>query len=206
MTGPPAPPASWDALLRDLAPDPCRVGWSVIDPATIERLTAGELAVVARAVPARRAEFATGRAVLRSVLGRDVEILRRPNGAPDLPADRAGSLAHDRGVVVAVVAPVAEVAAIGIDVEPDGPLESGVAELVVRPDDVVPDPLTAFVAKEATYKAWSWLGGGMLEHHDVRVEVHGVRFTADVRGEATIGGRVDRGAGRVVAVAVSPAR
>ena len=193
------------AMLRDLAAEPCRADWSPIDPSNVPALTAGEAAYVARAVESRRAEFATGRALLRRLLDRNAEILRCPNGAPALPPDVVGSLAHDRDVVVAAVAPVGRVAAIGIDVEPDEPMEQAVADLVVRRDDVVPDPLTAFVAKEAAYKAWSWLGGAMLEHHDVRVVVEGLRFSAVLRDEMTVAGRLGRAGGRVVALAVTPA-
>jgi 4'-phosphopantetheinyl transferase EntD len=34
--------------------------------------------------------------------------------------------------------------------------------------------------KEAVYKAWSSLGGRLLEHHDVHVELSGVLFVAHV--------------------------
>lgn len=192
-------------MLRELAPATCRVDWSPIEPAALDDLTGAEHDIVGRAVASRRSEFAAGRMLLRRVLGSDVEILRRPNGAPALPPGFVGSLAHDRDVVVAAVARVADVAAIGIDVEPDEPIERAVADLVVRPDDVVTDALTAFVAKEAAYKAWSWRGGGMLEHHDVRLVVDDLRFTAVARGEVSIAGRLGRADGRVVALAVSPA-
>lgn len=205
MTALPLPTPSFASMLHEIVPDHCRVDWVPIDPAAVDGLSVRESALVERAVSARRAEFATGRMLLRRLLDTDDEIVRLPNGAPQLPPGRVGSLAHDRGVAVGVVSSTDVVAAIGIDVEPDEPLDRPVADLVVRADDVVPDPLAAFVAKEAVYKTWSCLGGGMLEHHDVRVVFDGSRFEAEVRDGPTIGGRLGRSDGRVVAVAVSPA-
>ncbi len=130
----------------------------------------------------RRAEFASGRALLRDLTGAAGPIMRRPNRAPDLPAGVVGSLSHDRRYAVAVITRRSDVSAIGIDVEPTGgaALSDAEATLIVRADDVVPSALAAFVMKEATYKAWSVLGGPMLEHHDVRVAHDDGRFEATV--------------------------
>ena len=84
-------------------------------------------------------------------------------------------------------------------------VEARVAELVVRSDDIVPDALTAFVAKEAAYKAWSVLGGEMLEHHDVNVIVEGDRYRAGLPGALVVHGALGRAAGRVAAIVVIPA-
>ncbi len=194
-----------DAMVAALAVDHVRIGWRPIDEAHMTSLTAAEAATVDRAVPRRQAEFATGRCLLRTLIGGDVEILRAPSGAPVLPAGSVGSLAHDHELVIAAVAPSDAVQAIGIDVEPVQELEARVAELVVRSDDIVPDALTAFVAKEAAYKAWSVLGGEMLEHHDVKVVVEGGRYRADLRGALVVDGALGRAAGRVVAIVVIPA-
>lgn len=129
--------AELGAELRALVADRCRVGWRAIDARDIETLTVGEEAVVERAVELRRAEFATGRALLRSLLAADIEIPKGPSGAPVLPAGFVGSLAHDREVAVGVVASIESVRAVGIDVEVVQDLDERVAELVVRPDDVV---------------------------------------------------------------------
>ena len=122
-----------------------------------------------------------------------------------LPSGVVGSLAHDRELAIAALAPSSTVRSIGIDVEPVQDLEARVAELVVRTDDVVPDPVTAFVAKEAAYKAWSVLGGELLEHHDVNVIVEGDRYRADLRDALLVRGDLGRAAGRVVAIVVIPA-
>lgn len=192
-------------VLRSLASERCSGGWRPIDVGDVATLTIAEAAIVGRAVLRRRAEFASGRALLRGLIGADIELLRASNGAPVLPAGFVGSLAHDREIVIGVVAPAATVRAVGIDVEPVQELDPGVAELVVRPDDVVPDPLTAFVAKEAAYKAWSCLGGEMLEHHDVRVVVDDDLYRAELRGEMVVRGELGRAAGRLLAAVIIPA-
>jgi len=195
----------FDAMLDALAAERVRIGWRPIDGQYVPTLTAAEASIVARAVPRRQAEFATGRSLLRALIGGDVEILRATSGAPVLPTEFVGSIAHDRDLAIAALASSGALRAIGIDVEPIQELEARVAEFVVRPDDIVPDALTAFVAKEAAYKAWSVLGGEMLEHHDVNVIVKGERFRADLRGAMVVRGDLGRAAGRVVAIVVIPA-
>jgi len=197
--------AEFDTMIAALADDRVGIVWRPVDETLVPTLTEAERSIVARAVPKRQAEFATGRTLLRSAIGDDVEILRTASGAPALPSGFVGSLAHDHDLVIAAVAASGVVRSIGIDVEPVQQLESRVADLVVRPDDIVPDALTAFVAKEAAYKAWSVLGGEMLEHHDVNVVVEGERYGADLRGELEVSGRLGRAADRVVAIVVMPA-
>ena len=83
--------------------------------------------------------------------------------------------------------------ALGIDVEPATELEPEIARMVLRPDESALDAHHAFTMKEAAYKAWSTLGGRILDHHDVRLSLDGDRLPAEV---------VDRGAmfeGRTVA-------
>lgn len=198
-------PSELGAALDALSAGRARTGWARVDASAIPLLTTAEAALIERAVPRRRAEFATGRTLLRSLMGRDVEILRTVSGRPQLPDDVIASLAHDREIAVAVVAPAREIRAAGVDVEPVHELDPRVAELIVRPDDVTPDPLTAFVAKEAAYKAWSGLGGDLLEHHDVRVVVESGRYRADLRGELVVEGDLAWAAGRVLALVLIPA-
>lgn len=191
-------------MLRALVGDRGRADWRRIDAGDTSLLTSAEAAIVDRAVAGRKAEFATGRRLLRSLIGVNVEILRAANRAPVFPSGVVGSLAHDRDIAVGLVASTSSVRAVGIDVEPIRQLDDDVAELIVRPDDIVPDPLTAFVAKEATYKAWSSIGGDMLEHHDVTLTVADDRFSADVRGGWVADGVLGRAAGRLIAVVVIP--
>jgi 4'-phosphopantetheinyl transferase EntD len=169
-------------------------------------LHAVEHEAVAAAVDRRRDEFATGRVLLRSLIGLDVPIPVAPDRRPVLPPGFLASLAHDDEFAVAVVVRASDgapPASVGIDIEPTRPLDPGVVAVVARPDEVGIDPLLLFCAKEAAYKAWSLQGGGFLEHHDVRVRLDGSAFTATVIDHSTVlhGGWAEV-AGRCVTVAV----
>ncbi|MEO1170799.1 MAG: 4'-phosphopantetheinyl transferase superfamily protein [Myxococcota bacterium] len=125
-------------------------------------LTRAEQAVVARAVPQRRAEFATGRKCARlaaSALGVPItELLSGPHREPLWPKAVVGSITHCRDVAAAVVCPSRAVAAIGIDIEENEPLPPGTEELVLTERErhrrrVLPtEDRVVFSAKEAVYK------------------------------------------------------
>lgn len=166
--------------LRGLAPPAVETGVRAIDASDIARLGAGERALVAGAVDTRRREFATGRRLLRELIGTSDPIMVGEGGRPMLPAGIVGSLAHDRDVAVAVVSRSLRIVAMGVDVEPDHALSTEVSRLILRPDEAVIDAHVAFTLKEAAYKAWSAMGGGMLDHHDVHLEIAGGRFVAHV--------------------------
>ena len=155
--------------LRQIAPDVVLVGARRIDPDDERFLFGAERALIATSASRRRHEFATGRVLLRSLLGRDVPIGAGADRRPRLPGDVVASLAHDDRMVVAAAARRSDAIAIGVDIEAYSDLEPAVASLIVRTDDEVNDPLEAFVLKEAAFKAWSNAGGRMLDHHDVRI-------------------------------------
>lgn len=191
------------ALLRSLAGRWARVGVRAIRAEDEHGLHTDEREIIASAGDQRRAEFATGRALLRSLLGTDDQIGQLANRAPRLPDAWVGSLAHDRSFAIAMIAPAIELRAVGVDLEPVGAVDELTGRQVLRDDDEMPDATAAFVAKEAAYKAWSSLGAPILEHHDVHV-----RMTDSSEFEATVvagglprlSGRVGRAADRVVAV------
>jgi 4'-phosphopantetheinyl transferase EntD len=128
---------------------------------------------VARAVPKRRAEHAAGRACARealAALGEKPVAIPRDNadrGAPVWPKGVIGSITHCDGYRAAAVARSAQILALGIDAEPDGPLPEGVlgaihstdreraalAELTAAEPAIHWDRLL-FSAKESVYKAW----------------------------------------------------
>jgi 4'-phosphopantetheinyl transferase EntD len=158
---------------------------------------------VAAAAPRRRREFASGRALLRELIGRDVPIPAGSDRAPVLPPDVCGSLAHDKWLAVAAVASRHDVQSIGIDIEPVDPLDDETARAILRDDEAGLDAHLAFTLKEAAYKAWSGLGGGMLEHHDLRVSTVDPRFRAEVvAAETAFEGAFARAAGRWLALVV----
>ena len=206
MTSPALVTAAADVerVLGELAPATVRIGAAPIDPADEARLHPDEAAIVASAVAKRRREFASGRALLRRLLGTDGPVTVLASRAPQVPAGVAASLAHDDEVVVAVVSTDASVAALGVDVEPVGAVGDDVADAVRRDEERELDPTWVFVAKEAMYKAWSTGGGRFLRHDEVRVVPgEGGAFTATVVAEGReFIGRSAVAGGRVVALVV----
>ncbi len=169
-----------DRALHALAISGVHVASRVISDRYIPTLHALERAAVARSVVTRQAEFATGRALLRSLLGEDVPIPIAPDRAPVLPVGVHASLAHDHHLAVAALSRSATVRSIGIDIEPVTELPAEMAAVIVRTDEGSVDAHLAFTLKEAAYKAWSRLGGRMLDFHDVRLEVGADSFVAEV--------------------------
>jgi 4'-phosphopantetheinyl transferase EntD len=189
----PTPEEAVAAALAALAPPGVRTGVRRITDADLEGLRGVERQAVAAARPRRRREFASGRALLRSLLGVDAAIGVRADRSPALPAGWCGTLAHDDDLVVAAVADERTVRALGVDVEARRPLDDTEAGFILRDDEAGLDPILAFVLKEAAYKAWSALGGGLLGHHDVALRCAGDRFEAAVVADgaeaAVLGGR-----------------
>lgn len=167
-------------------------------------LFAEEEAVVARAGDKRRREFATVRACARDALAAlgvaPAAIVPGASRAPTWPPGVVGSMTHCTEYRGAAVARAADLASIGIDVEPNAPLPEGVLSLVARNEDLpLPDSVRRtgvavdrllFSAKESVYKAWfplaqRWLG---FEDATVRLRADGT-FTTRILVDA----RTDRG-------------
>lgn len=157
------------------------------DPSGV-RLYAEEEALLGNAVPSRRQEFSTGRVCARAALAKigvsSVPIPRGERGAPRWPPGIVGSITHCVGYRAAAVAPTTEIVTLGIDAEPDLPLEGGVLSLVAQPDEVGwIKELTSlrprgpswdrllFSAKEAVFKAWFPLTGQWLGFEDAEVVI-----------------------------------
>ena len=197
--------AGWARALAALAPSGVRTGVRAIDAGDLATLREIEAETVARAVEVRRREFATGRTLLRELIGFEGAIPMRPDRAPALPPNVVGSLAHDRGLAIAAVADAGAFRALGVDVEPSDVLTGDLGRVILRPDERSIDAHLAFVLKEAAYKAWSATGGPMLDHHDVRVSIDGERFHAEVVGRGTtLAGRFRTVGGRHLALVVVP--
>ena len=115
-----------------------------------------EQAHVSALSPARRREFAAGRAALRAALGRDVAILPDDRGAPVLPAGFVGSLSHKDGLAAALVAPDAG-ARVGVDLEHAAPSRQPIERRILTAREqaaITGARITlAFAIKEAIYKA-----------------------------------------------------
>lgn len=195
---------SLDAGLQAVAPEGVRVGWRLISDDDVRSLHRVEVLAMERAVPKRRREFASGRALLREMIGTVHAIPVGIDRAPVLPVGVAASLAHDDVYAVAAVADSFD-SALGIDVESSSALDDEMSAMILRPDEHGLDAHLVFALKEAAYKAWSSCGGRMLEHHDVRISIEAAVFTAEVVADgALIAGRYSHVDDRWVALAVAP--
>lgn len=198
-------PVELAVVLAALAPPGIVTGARLITADDLDGLRVEERAAVANAVPGRRHEFASGRTLLRELLGTSEAILVGPTRAPLLPPGVVGSLAHDELVAVAAVSRDPSVKSLGIDVEPTDPLAAEMARVILRDDEREMDAHLAFALKEAAYKAWSTGGGRMLGHHEVRLSVDGSWFTATVLpDERQLRGRYATVAGRHLALVIVP--
>jgi 4'-phosphopantetheinyl transferase EntD len=164
---------------------PAGVAWAErFDDDVPEALFPAEETAVARAVPTRRREFATGRWCARRALADlGVDAAAIPSGAsrePVWPAGVAGALTHCAGYRAAIVAHVAAYASVGLDAEPDAPVPPGVLatvslpaerdQLAALPAGVAWDRLL-FSAKESVYKAWFPLARRWLGFTDCRLDL-----------------------------------
>lgn len=165
-------------------------------------LFAEEEAAVGRAVDTRRREFATGRACARTALAQlgiePVAIPSGPQGAPHWPPGVVGSITHCRGYRACAVAHEADVAAIGIDAEPNQPLPRRVLETIAtfRERQQLQDLATThpqvrwdrllFSAKESVYKAWFSITGRRANFEDIvlAIEPDAHVFSANLQNHA----------------------
>jgi len=181
-----------------------RVDTRRVSAADIERLLPAERSLSTGYCVRRAAQFASGRVLLRALLGTDNAIGRQASGAPRVPRGVRVSLAHDEELAVAAVTTNAAALGIGVDTELVCDLPFGAQAVLAREEERHLDPLTLHVIKEATYKAWSVLGGGLVAPRQIAVNVHDHAFTARVRGSGqAFDGQIARDATRVVAVALA---
>ena len=152
-----------------MVPSGVAVAEAFADPPHAE-LYPEEEALLGRAVKKRRLEFATARRCAREALATlglpPSPILPGPRGAPCWPAGVVGSITHCAGYRAAALARVRDMAAIGVDAEPDEPLPEGVREAIARPEELAmlttlsaAEPGVSwdkllFSAKESVYKTW----------------------------------------------------
>ncbi|WIB00016.1 4'-phosphopantetheinyl transferase [Curtobacterium sp. MCBA15_012] len=188
-------------------------------------LTDDERTAVATALPARRAEFTTGRVLARracAATGIDApSIPVARSGAPVWPDGVVGAITHCAGLRACAVGRSVEHAGIGIDATPARPLPAGVLERIADLDSTPvragldalrrsggesPDSVL-FAASEAVAKARTTAHGGWFGIDGARVVLRpdGTFVATARRGPAftaTGGWAVDRGtvlAGTVLA-------
>lgn len=183
-------------MIGEILPEAVASAEAFGDPPDAALLPAEE-ALVARAVPKRRREFATGRHCARSALGAlglpPEPILRGQGGAPQWPPGIVGSITHCAGYRAAAVARAGQVLTIGLDAEPAQPLPGEVLDLVALPGEQarVRDLATAapgicwdrllFSAKESVYKAWYPLARRWLGFADADITINAADGTFEAR-------------------------
>ena len=182
-------------MIADILPPAVAAAESIgPEPPPGPGLFPAEEALVRTAGPRRRAEFTAGRACARTALAglglAAAPVLAGRAGEPRLPAGVTGSITHCAGYRACAAARNAQVEALGIDAEPDGPLPAGVlAAVATRAEhawldermSVAPQvrwDTLVFSAKEAAYKAWFPLTGATPGFADVEMtEPEDGRFT-----------------------------
>jgi 4'-phosphopantetheinyl transferase EntD len=158
-----------------------------VPPGTLDRLDPREGEVARSLAGYRQPEWVGARLAARAAAEplqpQRWAVLSYPDGAPRPPTGCAVSLAHKRGLAVALVAPEAD-GALGIDVEDDFEAASAAAEEFLDPaelESVRRLPLEeqrrgcalAFALKEAAYKALARRVGRALRYDEARVDIHG---------------------------------
>ena len=167
--------------LRTLAPPGILVDHRLISPGDEHALLTEETGAFRRsAVEVRRASGAA-RIVARTLIERlghqRPALAKSPAGPPIWPEGVLGSLAHDSSIAVAAVTARANLAGIGIDIEPAELLPAELLEIVTTPRErasLAADPHRGrlfFVAKEAVYKAVFPRDQTFLDHHDVEIDL-----------------------------------
>ncbi|MFF4605044.1 4'-phosphopantetheinyl transferase [Streptomyces sp. NPDC001339] len=166
-------------MIDKLLPAPM-VTSEAFQDAPLSEMYPEEWALVKDAVPKRQKEFGTVRGCARAALSRlgiaPAPLLPGRDRAPQWPAGVVGALTHCTGYRAAAVARARDVLTIGLDAEPNEPIEDpGVIDLVTLPEEraqlrrlAVLEPEVCwdrlmFSAKESVYKAWyplahRWLG------------------------------------------------
>jgi 4'-phosphopantetheinyl transferase EntD len=199
--------AEVQAAAANAAPDPRPLfprGVSVLSSpvqATLDGLHPEERACVARAVPKRQHEFATGRRLAHQLLARlgapDFALLSDADRAPIWPEGLIGSISHSHGLCVVAVSPRGALSGLGVDVEEACGVRPELWRRVMRPEEEewlraqpgAPQLHLAavfFSAKEAVYKAQYPLTRARLGFHDVGLELEPSRgiFRSRVPGFA----------------------
>jgi 4'-phosphopantetheinyl transferase EntD len=168
------------AALRALLPEELALAAS--DPsAEATGLWPAEATAMARAVPARRREFAAGRRAARMALASlghaPAPIPMTPDRAPLWPEGLTGTISHGAGLCLALVGWSRDWAGLGLDLEPAMPLPEDILATICTLAErraLAQDPSgllsrRLFCAKEATYKAQYTQSRRLLSFHDLEV-------------------------------------
>lgn len=153
---------------------------------------------LAKAVPKRQNEFATGRVLAAHALKASgsaiTQVNRGDNRQPLWPAERVGSISHNHTLAWAAVCKVETLRSLGVDIEEIGRLGKKLFNSVFTEVEQERYATSAapqhwadllFSAKEAIYKAVNPITGHYIGFHevDVSLSADGQRFTVRYVGE-----------------------
>lgn len=156
-------------------------------------LLPGEAAAMAAARPGRRREFAAGRVAAHramAALGAPVwPVPAGPDRAPVWPPGLVGSISHDAGACLAVLARRSALRSVGVDIEPDAPLDPALWDSICLPEErawLAARPAgdrgrlarLIFSAKEAVYKLQYPLTGCLFGFETIAIAFEGPTFRA----------------------------
>ena len=205
-------------LLKNLLPPGIRTATSTIAN-HVEDLLPPERPFIATAVGSRQQEFATGRVLARQLLADlghpDFPLLRDEDRVPRWPEGIVGSISHTGSICVAAVGRESQYSGVGLDIEPDEPVESDIGRVVCREgehdwvaeatgDERGRRTRIIFSVKEAVYKAFYPRTREFWSFQDVLVSIdlEEGRYRAQLpesAGIAEVEGRVQRRDGWIVA-------
>lgn len=220
-------PRTRDGLISRILPSAAVAAESFGDlPPPGLGLYPAEARAVGTAGPSRRAEFTAGRRCARTALAGlglpAVPVLPGPAGEPGWPPGVTGSITHCPGYRACAVARTRDLAAIGIDAEPDEELPAGLLDAVAtgweqawigRHAAAGPPVRWArlvFSAKEAAAKAWYPRAGRWPDLAEISVAATAagrlsVRLTGAAPGlPATLTGRWLARDGLIVTAVAGP--
>ena len=184
--GPGSVDAERSAILQSLF-HPCVVVAAAVPSISPGAVYPCEVALVATAVEARRAEFLTARVLARKALARlgvpPMPLVPNRDRSPRWPRGVVGAISHTAGLCAVAVASEPRIVSVGLDVEVATPLDIELHALVCTRDElallqVVERPFAAlagkviFCAKEAFYKSQYPLTRLVLDFHDVSVKIN----------------------------------
>lgn len=204
-------------MIAELLPPPIGTGSAFVDyDAALTALYPQEAAAVASARPKRLQEYANVRLCARRAMRElgvpPAPVLSGARGEPLWPEGIVGSLTHCPGFRAAAMGRSSTFVGLGIDAEPNLPLEKDLLEFISLPQEgarvhtltrsspgVCWDRLL-FSAKEAVFKIWFPLTGRELDFSeaDMRIDPDEGTFSARllVQGPMVDGQRIEEFDGR----------
>ncbi len=178
--------ASLAAAARDLFPP--EVAVAAVDPRLAQaRVLPEEAPAIANAVGRRQREFAAGRAAARQAMA-DLGVGEMPvpmgaDRAPIWPQGVVGSISHTEAHCAAVVTCAPQIQSLGLDLEPDSPLERHLWDEICTPAEMAWLAAQAdswrgrlakliFSAKECAFKCQYPLTRKHLSFQDARIRLN----------------------------------